>query len=140
MLQDYQLMRQMLSDKSMNECDTLVRYLVRLPATRNARAAYDRAAQIASVNFTGKQKLLWEACLRNNRLLPFVDAYLAFSQPGHPIRKKIFIMLAVLETQPEYSRFFLPSTASFFKPVLIVIKLTFAVIKIPIGRVLTWFI
>ena len=130
----------MLPHKSVDECDVLVHYLFGIPPTPRARASYYRALQNMPITFSDKQQSLWESCLKKNWLLAYVDAYLGFTQPTHPIRQKIFIMLAVLETQPEFSSFFLPKRGSFFDFVVVMAKGIHAVMKIFIGRVVTWLI
>jgi hypothetical protein len=121
-----------------DECDKLVRYLVGTPATPQVKASYARALQKVPVLFFEDQQKLWNACMKNTWILPHVDAYLGFRHPNHPIRKKIFIMLGVLETQADYTDFFLPSCGSFFDPIFIAGRGIWAVIKIFTGRVITW--
>jgi hypothetical protein len=104
------------------------------------RESYERALQNIPVIFTEKQELQWDACMKSPWLLPHVDAWLGLTQPDHPIRKKIFIMLGVLETQADYSDLFLPSTASFFQLLAIFCRGVWAVIKIITGRLVTWII
>jgi hypothetical protein len=124
----------------MDECDILARYLVGKPATPDLRACYQRALQNLPVFFNDKELKLWQTCLKNPWIIPHVDAYLGFSRATHPIRKKIFIMLGLLETQADYSDFFLSSRSSVFMPVAIVLRGTWAIIKIFTGRIVTWII
>jgi len=124
----------------MDECEILARYLVGRSATQRLRTSYERALQNFPIVFTNEQHLLWEACLKNYWILPHVDAWLGFWDNGHPIRKKIFIMLGVLETQSDYSDFFLPSRGSFFQLIAITITGMWAVTKIFTGRIITWMI
>jgi hypothetical protein len=124
----------------MDECDVLVRYLVKVPPSTGIRNLYYHTLQNFPIVFSEKQQRLWHVCLKKKWQLPYVDAYLAFKEPDHPIRKKIFIVTALLETQPEYSSFFLPSKGSFFEPALLLFRVIYALIKIGIGRVVLWII
>jgi hypothetical protein len=133
-------MNKVMRDKQLDECDILTRYLVGCTATSQLRTSYQRALQNIPVIFNERQCLLWKACMKNPWLLPHVDAWLGFSHHDHPIRKKIFIMLGVLETQPDYSYFFLPSRGSFFQAVAIICRGMWAVIKIVTGRLVTWIV
>ena len=123
-----------------DEVETITQYLVSRPASPRVRESYERALQNIPVIFTEQQKSQWEACMKNPWLLPHVDAWLAFTQRDHPIRKKIFIMLGVLETQADYSDLFLPSRTSFLQPLTIAFSVIWAVTKIITGRLVTWII
>jgi hypothetical protein len=124
----------------MDECDILARYLVGKPPTPDLRASYQRALQNLPVVFDDKEMQLWQTCLKNPWIIAHVDAHLGFSCPTHPIRKKIFIMLGLLETQADYCDFFLPLRSSVFMPVAIILRGTWAIIKIFTGRIITWII
>ena len=136
----YRLMNLTMPYKRSDEAEIIAQYLVGRPASLGARESYERALQNIPVIFTEKQKLQWDACMKNSWLLPHVDAWLALTQPDHPIRKKIFIMLGVLETQADYSDLFLPSTTPFFQLLVIFCRGMWAVTKIITGRLVTWII
>lgn len=125
--------------KTVDECDVLSHYLVNAPPTKRAKTAYYRALQNVSPAFSPEQQTLFEKCMKREWLLPYVDAYLGSREPHHPIRKKIFIMLAVLETQPGYSSHFLPSKSSFLKVLSVVVtRGIISILKLVIGRIVIW--
>ena len=136
----YQLMSLAMPYNRSDEAEIITQYLVGRQASLRAMESYEHALENIPIMFTGKQKSQWHACMKNPWLLPHVDAWLALTQPDHPIRKKIFIMLGVLETQPDYCDFFLPSTASYFHPLIIFCRGIWAIIKIITGRLVTWII
>jgi len=53
------------------------------------------------------EKQVFTLMLKFPWLLTFVDSALAIIDPMSAIRHRIFIMLAILEVQPEYTHFFL---------------------------------
>lgn len=123
-----------------SEEEIIVRYLVGKQATPRVVASYRYALQNIAVDFSNEQQRLWNLCMKRPWLIPHVDAWLGFRQPDHPVRKKIFIMLGVLETQPDYSEFFLPSRHSFIYLLNICVASIWAIIKIGTGRMITWMI
>ena len=126
--------------KRNGEVDILVRYLVGKAATPRVAVSYEHALQHVEVVFSKEEQRLWELCIDRPWIIPHVDAWLGFRYPGHPVRKKIFIMLSILETQPEYSDFFLPSRHSFIYLLNIGLTSIWAITKIGTGRVITWMI
>ena len=136
----YHLMNLTMPYNRRDEAEIIVRYLVGRPASAGVRESYALALQNVPVSFNEQQKSMWDTCMKHPWLVPHVDAWLAFTHPGHPFRKRIFIMLGVLETQADYSDYFLPSTASFFQPVAILFRGVWAITKILTGRLVTWII
>ena len=126
--------------KRTGEVDILVRYLLGKAATPRIAASYQQALQHVEVVFSKEEQRLWDLCIDRPWIIPHVDAWLGFRHPGHPIRKKIFIMLGILEMQPEYSYFFLPSRHSFLYLLNIAFTSIWAIIKIGTGRMITWMI
>ena len=126
--------------KRIGEADMIVRYLTGRTASPRVRESYGRALQNIPVVFNERQNLQWNRCMKYPWMLPHVDAWLTLTHPDHPIRKKIFIMLGVLETQAEYSDLFLPSAASYFQPLIIACRGLWALVKIITGRFITWII
>jgi hypothetical protein len=123
-----------------DESEIIVQYLVGIAATPRLNASYHLALQNIPVSFSAKEKKLWDACLSHPWMLPHVDAWLGFNYPDHPIRKKLFIMLGLLETQPEYCNFFIPSRYSFLHLFAVGFTCVWALFKIVAGRLITWII
>jgi hypothetical protein len=48
-----------------------------------------------------------------------LDGAYALTNPGAPLRRKLLLMAAILETQPEYCEAFLPSDRPFWYPALV---------------------
>jgi hypothetical protein len=135
------LVTRMITGNIEQECSLMVRYLLGVPADHNIKVAYTAASQKVHIHFSDKEYNLWKACLKYKWLLPYIDAYLGVSRPTHPIRRKLFTVFALLETQPGYHTFFLPSEVSRIRVLVTVITSTVSsVIKMIIGRILIWII
>src|SRR5581483_4402613 len=111
------------------EATFLALYLTQKAPTPQVVALYQQARQTIPVDFTPKQQKLWNFCTKNNWALKFVDAALALGDNYHPVRKRIFIMLAILETQPAYNDCFLPQKRSKLYLFKLALSLTNAVAK-----------
>ncbi|HUQ67088.1 MAG TPA: hypothetical protein VM101_13085 [Flavitalea sp.] len=123
------------------ECVAMVKYLTGIEPDHKLIDVYQYASKKIPVALSVTDEKLWKACVKHTWLIPYIDAYLGFSQPTHPIRKKLFMVLALLETQPEYHQFFLTSGTSRLKAFFIVAAVSVSsVIKIIIGRILLWII
>lgn len=120
------------------ECDVLVSYLINQTATDNIVNEYRYAINSLVIVFSPSEQKAWNQCTRRRWMLPYVDAYFAIYKPSHPFRKKLLLMLAILETQPEYVKFFIPTTSSRFNIFMTTIRAVASVMKAPIGRILLW--
>lgn len=78
--------------------------------------------------------------LRRPFLLPFVDAALSMRSKKTLLRKKMLVMLAILETTPDYYTFFSSKNFSLFRWAMIFFRGIWAAIKYVIGSFLLLFI
>ena len=115
-------------------------YLTNRQPTPEVLLLYDQALKKLPIEFNSRQIRLWEFCIKHAWALKFVDAALGLTDQYHPIRKRIFIMLAILETQTTYNDCFLPAERSFLYIFYILFRLIKAILKTLIGKVLLWFI
>lgn len=122
------------------EANLLSSYLTNRLPTAAVLTLYKQALQKVPVEFNPKQKKVWEFCIKHQWSLQFVDAALAFDDQYHPIRKRIFVMLAILETQPAYNDCFLPRQQSTLFIFYLFLRLVTAALKTGIGKILLWFI
>lgn len=109
----------MLTETQRKEADALSRYLVGMTAPSPATADYWRAVDTLRADLDEQQREVWERMVSNMFILRCVDAGLALTFPSSPLRKRIFIMLAVLETEPSLADRFLPRDRSPFHILLI---------------------
>jgi len=122
------------------EAYILSSYLTNRQPTAEVLVLYDQALKKLPVDSNSKQIRLWEFCTKHTWALKFVDAALGLTDQYHPVRKRIFIMLAILETQPAYNDCFLPQKRSFLYIFYILFRMVNAVLKTVVGKVLLWFI
>jgi hypothetical protein len=94
------------------ECSKLTRYLIGKEPTAQVYLLFEKAHHHIAFEFAEKEKKLWNRCMRNSFLLYCVDAALATNKRASAIRKKIFVLLAILESVPDYHQHFLPAKRS----------------------------
>jgi hypothetical protein len=95
-------------------------YLCRGAYSESIYKKYVHAVQPSTSVPSGQDKQLFKFAMRHPRLIGFLDAGLLFVEPQAEFRRRLFIMFAILETTPEYSRHFLPRRRSlFYIPVII---------------------
>ena len=86
------------------EARTITRYLLNTDPGEKEIRLYAQA--LGSLNITSNDRLP-NLALRYPLLLPYLDAGLAIMEPEHPLRQRIYIMLAILETNPSHAHFFI---------------------------------
>jgi hypothetical protein len=126
----------MLTEKQTSEADRLSKYLVGSAASHGAQQAYWKAVERLGCEMDRAESRAWERMMRSSFLLRCVDAGLALLRPASVLRKRIFIMLAVLETEPSLSDHFLPQERSGFFLVLVILRIVRAVVCSMIGILL----
>ena len=101
---------------------------------------YLKAIEIKKLQLSEKEKRVWHFMMRNNWSITYIDAALAFSSQPSNIRKRLLVMLAILETIPEYTHLFLSRKRPFLYHLYIVLVGFRAVCKTIVGYVILKFI
>jgi hypothetical protein len=122
------------------EAVLLTRYLAKKSPSPEVIKLYEQALQAIPFQFNEKEMRTWNYCMQHPWALGFIDAGLAFGQTYNPVRKRIYIMLAILETQSAYNDSFLPKERSFMYNISIFFCLVKASFKLVVGKILLWFI
>jgi hypothetical protein len=122
------------------EAILLTKYLAKKSPLPEVIKLYEKALQAIPFQFSEKDERIWNFCMHHSWSLGLIDAGLAFGQTYHPVRKRIYIMLAILETQPAYSDCFLPKERSVMYNFYIFFCLVKAAFKMVVGKILLWFI
>jgi hypothetical protein len=122
------------------EAILLTKYLSKKPPLPDVVTLYEKALQAIPFEFSKKEARIWDFCMRRPWALSLIDAGLAFGQTYHPVRKRIYIMLAILETQPAYNHCFLPKERPVRYNIYIFFLLVKASFKMVGGKILLWFI
>ena len=80
------------------------------------RQALAKPSPGASLN----QDRLWNIIIKPPAFLPYIDAGLGILEPRHPLRLRIYILLAILETNPRYAKIFLLNFLAKSKPLIFI--------------------
>lgn len=96
------------------EVSVFCRYLSGKKATPTVALLYAEAIQKRFIPLTKKDERILNFLLNKPFFIGCVDGAMAFFAKDSAVRKRIFIMLAVLETLPEYAAGFLSRKHSFW--------------------------
>lgn len=89
------------------EAEIITKYLLGINPSERDVLLYQNAILALAPAINHREQYFWDATLRYPWLLPYFDAGFAFLSPDHFIRKKTYIMLAILETNPAYAEHFI---------------------------------
>ena len=92
---------------AVREARVFCRYLLRVDLDEASCALYLRALERVPVECDRRDASICRAAVRYPFLLGPLDAALALRRPTAPLRRKLTLMAAILETQPAYARCFL---------------------------------
>jgi len=90
-----------------HEADRIALYLVGEHAGQREKRIYAEAMEKLRLCPNASETALWDSMLASTRRMAWADAGLALLRPDNKLRQKLFIMLAILETSPDYARYFL---------------------------------
>jgi hypothetical protein len=102
----------------LNEAIILSKYLLGQGSSEQEDKLYHEAMTRLNILLTGQEAKVWKYMMTHPRSVPYIDAALALTKPNGNIRRKIFVMLAILEASPTHSDQFLPlrfNSLYFFK-------------------------
>jgi NADH dehydrogenase len=89
------------------DCQLICRYLIDRDATSDVVERYRMAMRL---KFSAAQlaDAPWRWVRRHPRTLPLLDAAAALLEPTSPLRRRVYLMMAILETVPAHADQFLP--------------------------------
>lgn len=119
-----------------HEAEIFGRYLLGLSPNHTVKKLYNHAIQATSPTITASDKKLLTFVLKNNRSIGLVDSGLAFLNPGSELRRRLFILFAILESDPEYADHFLTRKCNPIYLIIVVLSGVRAVIKTILGSLL----
>ena len=96
------------------EAQILSKYLVGRECSTEIANRYAEAVNKLSAGHSASEQTTWQKMLSNSFYLKMVDSGLAISNPQSTLRKRIFIMLAILEASPDFMESFLPQKRSIY--------------------------
>jgi hypothetical protein len=90
------------------EADALAYYLIDAECPAASSVDYERALIAHGAKLLPREQKVWLLMVRYPLFMRCIDAALALQSPSSTIRKRIFIMLCMLETEPGLCHHFLP--------------------------------
>ncbi|MCW1148828.1 hypothetical protein [Flavobacterium lacisediminis] len=96
------------------EATIISKYLLDVSIGDTEMEKYHLAMEHLKIELAKEEALLWRFMLKSRLVMLFIDSYLSFFLPQSAIRRKLFIMLAILETTPLYAAYFLPKERNLF--------------------------
>lgn len=110
-----------------NETDTLSYYLTERPCPESVAADYILAVKKLNIVFSEKQYSTWKKMMRSRFFLRAIDSGLALVNPSSLLRKKIFVMLCLLEADKNNVDLFLPKKRNMFYFITLFLSLSRAI-------------
>jgi hypothetical protein len=101
---------------------------------------YEAACQKLNFKGTERDEKILSFAIRHPSFVPCLDAALAFSKHKSLLRKKILVMLAILETTPTYYEQFTTKNYDGLKWIGIFFRGCWAVTKMITGKIILIFI
>jgi hypothetical protein len=95
-----------------DEAQILSRYLIGEKCSTQTEMHYAAAVTKLNASLTDTQQKTWNRMLVFRIYLKLVDGGLVLTNPPSPLRKRIFIMLTLLEASPDHIHYFLPQERS----------------------------
>lgn len=95
-------------ETSARECRILSRHLIAVAPSREIVARY-RAARATLLGTGAPQTRVEKLAYRQPLLIGILDAGCGLVARDHPLRRKLLILTAILETTPNHARRFLPT-------------------------------
>lgn len=100
----------MQKNEVVNQAKLFTYYLCGQPASPAVEELYVNAIEHSQA--MAPEDRLSDFITRHAWTLPSIDAYLAIAKPASEVRRRIYLMLAILETSPDYYQYFLPRKQS----------------------------
>ena len=98
----------------LREAALIARYLLGIALGSELQIRYAKAIERLKIQLDQEELRLWRIIERHPKTLRMIDGGLAIIKPHGGIRRKIYTMLAILETSPEHCSRFLPKTWTVF--------------------------
>jgi hypothetical protein len=123
----------------MNEAEIFSRYLIgEIPSVELKERYFAACGKLSEAN--NRDARIYRMAVKRPALLPCLDAALAFSDRNALLRRKLLVMLAILETTPEYYTKFSTKDESRWKWIALFFRGCSAVFKIMAGKIILLFV
>lgn len=98
----------------LKEAEIITRYLLKESPGENEKKLYSKAMEELKIELSEEEKRTWDFMIKYPFSFGPLDSALAIKMPEGNIRKKVFVMLAILETSKSFTPYFLSKKYSFF--------------------------
>lgn len=105
-----------------NELDNIIFYLTGAKPVTDLSVTYKQLTNHHPIELNQQAQQLWVKMNQHPFYMRCIDGYLALSQPYHPVRKKIFLGLTLIEATPAYAHLFLPKRYNLFSIIQLGLK------------------
>lgn len=122
------------------EINVFYRYITGKNPSPALAGRYLRAVAAFPGNDSPREKKILAFVIRNAWALGMIDGAVAFSAPRSLLRRRLLLMTALAETEPENASLFLPRDRSFMYLFVIGLRLWWGAIKLVSGKCLMLFI
>jgi len=112
------------------------RYLLKKSPNKAAKALYIKAILNNAGLLDNKDQKLLKFVERHPRSIGLVDSGLPFLKPHSEVRRRLYIMFAILEASPQYYNHFLPRERSPFYGIFVLYAGARAILKAGFGILL----
>lgn len=123
-----------------HEAEIISRYLLKLSPTGREKLLYAEAMDKLHITLEARELKIWNFVSRNPWALGPVDAALAIKTPHGNVRRKLFVMLAILEASPRHTEYFLARRFSLVEMMLLPLSGVRAALRLAAGIVLISFL
>jgi hypothetical protein len=125
---------------SEKEARIFTRYLLNQEPSAELVERYATACKKLRITADIEQVKILDKAIQSPSLIPFLDAAFSFGKQNHLLRRKILVMLAILETSPEFYNDFRTRKHSFVKWIGILFRGSWAIIKMMTGKIILLFL
>jgi len=122
-----------LLEESKIEASKITNYLLSVEVGNKEAVLYAEALNKLNIILEDEDEKIFKMMLNKKWKMASIDAILAFKKPQSNIRRKIFIMLSILEASPNYTSYFLSKDFSFFDYIKICCVGIRSIIRVLIG-------
>lgn len=98
-----------------SEAERISMYLIGSACSEKIANRYAEAVNIKKPTISRNDEALWHFALRGTFNMAITDSALALLNPYHPIRHRIYLMLAILEADVAFTHKFIAREHGFFK-------------------------
>lgn len=99
-------------DRITKEAVVFTRHIIGQGPSDTAVKLYTRAIEQQKDTLSKDDERLLDIVDKHPSITPYLDAGLAFLKPHSEVRRRLYLMFAILESLPEYTEFFLPVNRS----------------------------